>query len=420
MPATSPSAGRSAGERFALLASTVVLLFAALVIWLALDQQQLIEHMEDLQTRTLPDSMEQQRLVRNLEVLRLTGEKLLYNPQAETRQQARYLMGMLTQHPGMREQGNTQDLILRVEQFVAQLPNQYPPAGPQARQWDALSRELMHLADTVSAQGVNLISDDMNGMEAVIGRSNHKLLVAILLALISMVGMMLLVSRVLIEPLKLIDRALSELRLSHHEVQLPRSNTTEIQNINQAIGLLSNTLQENDRIRAGLEVAAATDGLTGLINRRRFMEVAEGELARAQRYQRSISIGLADLDHFKEVNDQHGHQGGDTVLKAVAQFMQDTLRESDFVCRYGGEEFAFIFNEANLAEAHAVADRLCAKLHALPIELENGPPLHITLSMGLVEASQLSLDAALRQADLALYQAKNKGRNRVEVGPTGT
>lgn len=409
------STGRPASDYFALVAGFFLLAFTGLVLWLSVDQRKLINSMDGVQAHTLPKALEQQRLARNLEVIRLSGERVLYNPDAGTRRQARYLVSMLTEHPSMQEHPATQALVKEVERFIRGVPDQYPPSTPSAQAWEKLSRELVYTADRVSVEGVNLITQDINDMESVINKTNHKLLVVIALALVTMLGMVVLISRVFIEPLKMIDRALHELPASGHELKLPKSQTSEIQTINHAIVQLHKTMQENETIRAGLEVMASTDGLTGLMNRRHFMEIAQTELVRAQRYQRHVLVGLADLDHFKSINDEHGHSAGDKVLREVATFMRQTLRQTDLVCRYGGEEFAFVFNELSKEEALWVAERLRMGLESLTIELEQGKSVSVTISVGVVDASTLSLEAALSKADDALYQAKAHGRNRVEV-----
>jgi diguanylate cyclase (GGDEF)-like protein len=405
--------GRSSSELFAALAGVFVIVFAAMVVWLAQDQFHLRSSMDELQTKTLAQAMEQQRLVRNLEMLRLNGERVLYNPEPEIRQQSRYLVSMLAQHPGMQEHPTTRDLATRVEHFIQSVPNQPKPDDPYIKTWDRLSRELSQLADEVSVEGINLIEHDVQTMQTVVNQTNHKLLMAMMLALLGMMAMLLLISRLFILPLKMIDRALAQVRLGNQNLDLPRTPTTEIQTITQAIEQLQHTMQENEAIRAGLEVMATTDALTGLMNRRHFMAVAQNEMVRAQRYQRSALVGLADLDHFKRVNDDFGHQAGDAVLKAVAQYMQSSLRETDLVCRYGGEEFAFVFLETTAEEATTVAERLRAGLEKLDIALPNGGCLRMTLSLGLVNTTTLDLETALNRADDALYRAKAAGRNRV-------
>jgi diguanylate cyclase (GGDEF)-like protein len=166
-----------------------------------------------------------------------------------------------------------------------------------------------------------------------------------------------------------------------------------------------------------LEKQAITDPLTGLYNRRYLYERLGTELRRAQRYNRPLSLILIDLDHFKGVNDEHGHQHGDIVLARFGHLLVESLREPDTACRYGGEEFSVILPETNADQAMAVAEKLRRRLKERDVvdDLgENG----ITISQGI--ASFPSADIAnendiMKKADEALYAAKNGGRDRVEV-----
>jgi diguanylate cyclase (GGDEF)-like protein len=127
-----------------------------------------------------------------------------------------------------------------------------------------------------------------------------------------------------------------------------------------------------------------------------------------------MTLAIADLDHFKSVNDTLGHAAGDVVLKAVAQRIRSTLRETDIHCRYGGEEFAFVFPDTTLAEAGLLANRLREAIAAAPIAVDAQQSVPISISIGLVDVLGLPLDVALNQADQAMYRAKVAGRNRVE------
>jgi diguanylate cyclase (GGDEF)-like protein len=165
---------------------------------------------------------------------------------------------------------------------------------------------------------------------------------------------------------------------------------------------------------------ASTDSLTGLTNRRRFLEIAERELARSRRYGSALALVLVDLDHFKAVNDRFGHLAGDQVLIAAAQALARGLRTVDVIARHGGEEFAILLPETDAAGAREVAERASRLLASTEIPVETGPSVTITASMGVASArgpEPLSLDELLRRADAALYAAKRAGRDRVEVAP---
>jgi len=166
-----------------------------------------------------------------------------------------------------------------------------------------------------------------------------------------------------------------------------------------------------------LEQQANQDSLTGLSNRRHFMEQGEMELARVQRYGEALSVFMLDIDHFKIVNDTHGHKAGDVVLQKLGHLLLETLRTVDIIGRIGGEEFAILLPETNLQEASEIAERLREVVAHSEVVLEAGLPLHFTVSIGVatLQDKGVNLDKLLSLADKALYQAKESGRNKVCV-----
>jgi diguanylate cyclase (GGDEF)-like protein len=156
---------------------------------------------------------------------------------------------------------------------------------------------------------------------------------------------------------------------------------------------------------------ASTDHLTGLANRRRFERILESEVARTERHGRPFSLVLLDLDEFKRVNDTHGHEAGDEAIRTVARVLQQGTRGVDLAARIGGEEFAVILTETNLAGATEVAERLRLTLR----ETEIPPVGQIAASFGVAECPSQATTARglLASADAALYQAKREGRDRV-------
>lgn len=176
-------------------------------------------------------------------------------------------------------------------------------------------------------------------------------------------------------------------------------------------------ITERKRAEAELRSMATTDFLTGLANRRYFIDRMSEELARLQRLdQLQAAVLMLDLDHFKRVNDTHGHATGDALLKHVASQMRDELRKIDTAGRVGGEEFAIILPGADTDEAKVFAERLRRRIGASPLAL-GGSAVPVTVSIGIavMRASDSSADAALIRADQALYRAKSNGRDRVEV-----
>lgn len=163
--------------------------------------------------------------------------------------------------------------------------------------------------------------------------------------------------------------------------------------------------------------AAVCDHLTGIGNRRAFFDAAETELRRWRRLPRPLTLVLIDADHFKKINDTHGHSAGDAVLRHIARLMGATFRQVDVVARIGGEEFAVLLPSADLASAQRVAERLRATLEAQPALTDAGP-VGCTVSIGVATMDEAtpSVEALLKRADEALYAAKHSGRNRV-CGP---
>ena len=164
-----------------------------------------------------------------------------------------------------------------------------------------------------------------------------------------------------------------------------------------------------------LEEFATHDQLTGVNNRRRFIELAEAEINRSIRYGRFFVLVLFDLDHFKQINDRFGHLAGDVVLKVVASTCQEGLRSSDVFGRFGGEEFVFLLPETNIADGQFFAERIRSAIQDISL-LEFGIDANITASFGVTSfesQNSIELEEMLRAADLALYHAKSTGRNRV-------
>src|SRR6184192_1110259 len=171
---------------------------------------------------------------------------------------------------------------------------------------------------------------------------------------------------------------------------------------------------ENAKLHHLVQRQATTDDLTGLVNRRRFIEALESEIVRANTFGSPLSVVLGDLDHFKLVNDRFGHQTGDEVLRQFADLVREHLRDVDVPGRIGGEEFAFLLPETDAVGAVAVAERVRRSLRSLRPTPERGAS--VTASFGVAQlTSGETGDELLRRADVALYRAKSEGRNRVTV-----
>lgn len=172
---------------------------------------------------------------------------------------------------------------------------------------------------------------------------------------------------------------------------------------------------ENVYIRAQMHDLAATDGLTGLWNQRRMADVLRGELRRAVRYHRTFSILMMDVDSFKTFNDTYGHPQGDQLLKTVARILRQSVRNVDYVGRYGGEEFLVIVPETGKDDACRLAERIRREIEENACLFIDGRPIRRTISIGVASYPEdaLNPDELLQRADEALYHAKKSGKNRV-------
>ncbi|MGZ2483011.1 two-component system cell cycle response regulator [Rhizobium pisi] len=175
----------------------------------------------------------------------------------------------------------------------------------------------------------------------------------------------------------------------------------------------------NDRLRNSVKQTielAVTDPLTGLYNRRYLDNHLNVLFNRSMARGRPLSVLITDIDRFKQVNDTYGHDGGDEVLREFANRVRSTIRGADLACRYGGEEFVVVMPDTSPEVAATVAERLRAAVESTSFALKHlGQALSVTASFGIASriASVLTPDQLMKQADLALYEAKNTGRNRV-------
>ena len=175
---------------------------------------------------------------------------------------------------------------------------------------------------------------------------------------------------------------------------------------------------EIERDRRALKEMALRDSLTGLYNRRAFDEQLRKLFEMASRYGRHLALLLVDLDHFKEINDSHGHQAGDLILREAARCIERCVRAADHVARYGGEEIAVIMPETDENQAFTAAERVRQVLELWEFRLDSGETLTLTVSIGVagLDPGVRNADALVARADEALYLAKQQGRNRTNRG----
>jgi diguanylate cyclase (GGDEF)-like protein len=180
------------------------------------------------------------------------------------------------------------------------------------------------------------------------------------------------------------------------------------------IKYLQDELKEKN---AQLQELSGTDDLTKLANRRRFMEEFANEFERAKRYKSGLSFLILDLDFFKQVNDSYGHLAGDSVLVQIANVMKTSVRSSDLVGRYGGEEFGLLLPETGSKGCRVYAERIRKRIEDTRFDAAANQ-IHVTVSGGIATYPEITVDSVdelWRKADAALYGAKKKGRNRIEI-----
>ena len=205
-------------------------------------------------------------------------------------------------------------------------------------------------------------------------------------------------------------RATSEIIESRGRPMTAPAEFGELAPIAERIG----TLQQ--RLGSAIE-AATTDRLTHVANRPMLLATLYEEVERAARYGRPLTVAFIDLDHFKPINDTHGHEAGDIVLEQVASVLRQNLRRSDIIGRYGGEEFVIVFPETTVDEATAVAEKLRLLVSKQRVSVGQGEEVSVTVSIGLAggHGQPLRVDDLLRDADAAMYAAKSLGRDQTYV-----
>jgi diguanylate cyclase (GGDEF)-like protein len=219
-----------------------------------------------------------------------------------------------------------------------------------------------------------------------------------------------------INPVKSVAEILQEanLRLSLINLTYEEMNRELIKS-KMALEKLTEELAQKNRL---LENLANIDGLTEINNHRFFQNFLDSEINRSIRNERTISLLLADIDHFKKFNDAYGHQTGDFLLKEFSRVTKEVIREYDLIARYGGEEFVFVLPETESAEAMVVAEKLRKIVEDYPFD-DGTNAYHVTISIGVASArpavGDFKKDDLIGLADAALYEAKNSGRNKVAL-----
>ncbi|MBI5197872.1 MAG: diguanylate cyclase [Nitrospirae bacterium] len=254
--------------------------------------------------------------------------------------------------------------------------------------------------------GIITLEDHIYGS---LSSRNYILLVSLgSLLLLAIAG---LLGRWISRPIKQLTRASLEMRHGHLSQRVTISQQDEIGQLAGAFNEMASAIQLSYE---EIQRLAITDGLTGLHNHREFQKRLDEEISRSRRYQRTASLIMMDLDHFKRFNDTYGHPAGDAVLRTVGTAILQTIRTSDFAARYGGEEMAVILPETEAVEAKILAERIREKVRRLPIPIPGNDSAFITMSIGIATFPEDAGDVErlIETADQALYFAKERGRNQ--------
>ncbi len=214
-------------------------------------------------------------------------------------------------------------------------------------------------------------------------------------------------------PLMLKNKVVGELLVANKEGG--GSFTPADESLLVALAFQSASSLENARLHSKSVEMATTDGLTGLANRRAFQVRLEEEVDRSERYQHPFTLIILDIDHFKKVNDTHGHPAGDVVLRELARLLKAAVRDVDFVARYGGEEFVILLPETGGTHVREIAERIRSRTAKTPVKLPDGKEISFTISLGVAcyPSCGRTGPELVDRADQALYVAKQSGRDRV-------
>jgi len=425
--------------RVTLAASVLLAVVFALGAWALLHEAGTIRHLAgDTRTALLPGMLERQRAVVNIERLKQYGTTVLESGESRVRQDTVVVFSYLVNHPALQSDPETAVLAHHAAEVVANLAkardegDALRAAGQRAAADEAERRARLEWRDTFTAldarsESLFVSAGDMGTRRAqdFDGAANHVEMMAgvsyVILALALVCGGVL-VHQLLLKPILLTTAALDREETS--PVKLPPSMIGEIDLFYRSVERIATALSEIEdahrqarAAQAELRRLASIDELTGVANRRWFTAMASRELERCRRFNHQLALLMIDVDHFKRVNDTHGHAVGDEVLKAFTRVLEGNLRSVDLLGRLGGEEFAVVLPESDETAAAHTAERLRAAVEALEFPLEDGSLLRITTSVGIaiLAGANETLDNLLARSDSALYTAKRDGRNRVAV-----
>ncbi|RUP35587.1 MAG: diguanylate cyclase [Curvibacter sp.] len=406
---------------FSLLAGVFVLFLLVAAWWVDAQQQQVLAAAVRAQQHMVPEIVRLQRLGRNLLQIGHEGDRLVAAEAQAERQNALVLVTLVSQHPSIQQDPEAARRAERAAALLAEaaldLARSTQGRAAWRARWEPLSRELSQSADALLTRAAQLPAQDLESLAQVALRARYQWLATMAVVGLFIMLFLWLLHRRVLQPLSGVHQGLLRLQAGQALPPMPMAAASEVVMLGQALNTLAATMTENELVRHQLEFQAHHDSLTGLANRRHFMAQAYEVLHRSRREHRPAVVGMADLDFFKRVNDGHSHAAGDEVLRQCARVLRESLRSDDLICRFGGEEFAFVLVDCDVSSALALAERLRQNLarHVFSLPKEGRLP-GMTVSIGLAPMGVAGLEKSLAVADKALYRAKEEGRNRVVLG----
>ena len=403
----------------AAIGSIVLAMTLVAACFLLYQRQQAIELAADqIYDVAMPTMSEATRMVRGLERLAHTGQALIWIDDKEQRQVMRQSLdsiamdGVLQGDPELRAAIN--EAFATLDSNLAMLRQKGNPARAEClTRWQPVAQKLFDYSERVGYTASMAASDDAERIILATRDSRDRLLHLVLASLAIFAISLSAFFVMIVRPLIRLSRTLTTAQQGFYGAS-KEETFREFQALADAADALASGQRALIASKFELEQLAHTDVLTGLANRRQFIAKSESELSRHDRYGDGTSLIMFDLDHFKSINDRYGHEGGDAVLKAIGTGLAGLVRRVDLLARIGGEEFAVLLPQQNFDVAILTAERLRAAVETMMVETSAGAAIRFTASFGVAQHVQgESLEALMNRADVALYEAKTMGRNRV-------
>ncbi|MCK5262944.1 MAG: diguanylate cyclase [Gammaproteobacteria bacterium] len=328
------------------------------------------------------------------------------------------MLKIMSQHP------DELDLLEQVDQLWGQIDQKahYILATTNPVGNTAMAKE-MELMDATAVQAISILEQMFSIVTLEIAEESEDadylrtIMIALIIGGTSISALMILwlnrtLALAVVNPICCLKKAANRVGDGDYSSCLSWERQDEIGELSQSFDAMTEYLE---KAHTKLELLACQDGLTGILNRREFDRLFPVEFSRAHRFEHPLSLIMIDLDHFKEVNDTHGHLTGDNVLQIFATLVNETIRDIDQFARYGGEEFILILPEVDREGAYVLAERIRTLVKNTNFGGVDGEAIKITISAGIADYPKngISEKEMIDSADKALYQAKHGGRNRV-------